>query len=198
MEEQIHLAKDNEESLAKELQSKSNEIIYEKTETEEETINEDETSQLEYIFKIISENLLNITSSNKQIKISPNISPIFNINKPLISIYDYLCRINRYSSFELSTYIVSLIYLDRICKEAKIFLTPYNIHKLLFTSILIAAKYNEDKLYTNSHYAKIAGVSTKELINMENCFLFAIKFKLYIDVKTYQEYSSCLNYNNDD
>jgi len=198
MEEQIHLAKDNEESLAKELQSKSNEIIYEKTETEEETINEDETSQLEYIFKIISENLLNITSSNKQIKISPNISPIFNINKPLISIYDYLCRINRYSSFELSTYIVSLIYLDRICKEAKIFLTPYNIHKLLFTSILIAAKYNEDKLYTNSHYAKIAGVSTKELINMENCFLFSIKFKLYIDVKTYQEYSSCLNYNNDD
>ncbi len=198
MEEQIHLAKDNEESLPKELQSKSNEIIYEKTETEEETINEDETSQLEYIFKIISENLLNITSSNKQIKISPNISPIFNINKPLISIYDYLCRINRYSSFELSTYIVSLIYLDRICKEAKIFLTPYNIHKLLFTSILIAAKYNEDKLYTNSHYAKIAGVSTKELINMENCFLFAIKFKLYIDVKTYQEYSSCLNYNNDD
>jgi len=198
MEEQIHLAKDNEESLPKELQSKSNEIIYEKTETEEETINEDETSQLEYIFKIISENLLNITSSNKQIKISPNISPIFNINKPLISIYDYLCRINRYSSFELSTYIVSLIYLDRICKEAKIFLTPYNIHKLLFTSILIAAKYNEDKLYTNSHYAKIAGVSTKELINMENCFLFSIKFKLYIDVKTYQEYSSCLNYNNDD
>ena len=180
MEEQIHLAKDNEESLTKELQSKSNEIIYEKTETEEETINEDETSQLEYIFKIISENLLNITSSNKQIKISPNISPIFNINKPLISIYDYLCRINRYSSFELSTYIVSLIYLDRICKEAKIFLTPYNIHKLLFTSILIAAKYNEDKLYTNSHYAKIAGVSTKELINMENCFLFAIHFVLHL------------------
>ena len=36
-------------------------------------------------------------------------------------------------------------------------LTPYNIHRILFTRWLVAIKYNEDRIYKMKYYASIAG-----------------------------------------
>ena len=86
---------------------------------------------------------------------------------PNISIYDYLKRIVKYTNVEQSTLIIALIYIDRICQN-NYFINEHNIHKLLFTSILIAIKYNEDDFYKNEYYAQIAGVGVKELFRMES------------------------------
>ena len=110
---------------------------------------------------------------------------------PNISIYDYLKRIVKYTNVEQSTLIISLIYIDRICQN-NYFINEHNIHKLLFTSILIAIKYNEDDFYKNEYYAQIAGVGVKELFRMEEEFLALISFTLYINEKVFELYKKGL------
>ena len=112
---------------------------------------------------------------------------------PKISIKDYLTRIHTYTHIEKNTLILSLIYIDRLCKISKLTLTCYNIHRILFTSILISIKYNEDTFYDNKYYAEIAGVPLKELNNLEYNFVNLIHFLLYVKDETFKNYESYLN-----
>ena len=119
-------------------------------------------------------------------------SPFSAPQVPLISIDAYLERIFSYSKCEESSLVSSLIYLDRISSDGNVLLTPYNIHRILFTSVLVAIKYNEDRIYKMKYYASIAGVSEKELRILESVFLSLVRFNLYINEKEYEKYSNCL------
>ena len=98
---------------------------------------------------------------------------------PGISIIDYLERIQTYSNLEKNTLISSLIFIDRFCELSKTTLTYYNIHRILFASIIIAIKYNEDSFYDNKYYSEIAGVNLKELKMLEYSFTTQVNFNLF-------------------
>ena len=170
----------------------------EQSETEEESFNDSE-KPIEYknLLKEIVDILDTIILSNKKNK-KPykESSPFFSENIPTISLYDYLLRIRKYSGIGNSTFIISLIYIDRICTKKGIILSKYNIHKLLFTSILVAIKYNEDATYEYFYYSQIAGVSVKELSTLENAFLKFIDFELFVHEEVYKRYYTFLFYNN--
>ena len=145
------------------------------------------------LLKEISDTLTSIILNNKKNKNGKkDNSPFVHEHAPKISIFDYLLRIQKYSNIENSTFIIALIYIDRICEKKKIILTKYNIHRILFTSILIATKYNEDIIYDNLFYSKIAGVTIKELLILENYFLNIIDFDLFVSEDIYQKYSEYL------
>ncbi len=147
--------------------------------------------------KEISNILNTIISTNKKEKIKKSTNSPFNHDQvPKISIFDYLLRIKKYSGIENSTLIIALIYIDRICKKKIFLLTKYNIHRILFTSILISIKNNEDIIYNNSYFSKIGGVDMNELIILENHFLKIIDFELYVSGKLYNKYYNYINYNN--
>ena len=148
------------------------------------------------LLKEIADTLASIIFQNKNSKNQVNeISPFQHDNVPKISLFDYLYRIQKYTGIENSTLILALIYIDRICSKKKIILTKYNIHRLLFTSIIIAIKYNEDINYNNLFYSKVAGISVKELIKLEGDFLKIINFELFVQDDLYQKYNDYLNYN---
>ena len=165
----------------------------EQSETEETNTSVDE-NELTELLEEISHTLTAIINKNKNNREYDNKfgEAFFVKTAPPITIYDYLNRIQRYLNIEASTFILSLIYIDRICKEKGIILHKKNIHKILFSSIFISIKYNEDKFYENSFYAKIAGISVKELIKLENVFLKLIDFNLFVSDDIYQKYSSYL------
>lgn len=112
---------------------------------------------------------------------------------PNISIEEYLIRIQTYAKMEKNTLILSLIYIDRLCKIASITLTYYNIHRILFISILISIKYNEDQYYDNKYYAEIAGVKLKELNTLEYNFLNKTKFLLFVNDEKFKKYKLYLD-----
>ena len=145
----------------------------EQSEMEEESFNDSEKPiKYKYLFNEIVDILETIILNNKKNKKShKEKSLFFNENIPTISLYDYLLRIKKYSGSEISTFIISLIYIDRICTKKGIILSKYNIHRLLFTSILVAIKYNEDRIYEFYFYSDIAGLSVKELSTLEKEFL---------------------------
>ena len=63
-----------------------------------------------------------------------------------------------------SCYVIALILLDRLKTANPIYtLTSRNIHKLVFTAILIASKTVDDLSFSQEYYAKVAGLKPKEL-----------------------------------
>ena len=106
---------------------------------------------------------------------------------PTISINKYIERIVKYTNCEENTLILSLIYLDKICLK-NIKLTVYNIHKFVFSSILVSIKFNEDKIYKNDYYAYIAGVSLKELNLMEDNFLQILDYQVFVKKNIFNKY----------
>ena len=110
---------------------------------------------------------------------------------PDITIEDYIIRIINYSECEINTIICALIYIDRLCVKG-IKINQKNIFKILFTSILISIKNNEDLFYNNQFYSQIAGVKTKELIKLEYNFCVLMEFDFFIDGKEFNKYYTAI------
>ena len=152
----------------------------------------------------ISKTLETILEKNKQLSNYKEI--IKNQNKiyfssytiPTISIKEYLIRIQIYSGIENSTLILSLILIDKMCKRSGILLTYFNIHRILFSSLLISIKYNEDSFYNNTFYSQIAGVKPDELQLLEYTFLEYNDFNVFVKDFEYKQYEKYLITNNSD
>lgn len=160
-------------------------------ETEEKEKNVNPSSLLESISSTLSKLIEKTSKKYHNIK-KINLNSIFNCTLvPQISLYDYLSRIVKYTNIEQSTLILSLIYIDRICNK-NFYINEHNIHKLLFASILVSIKYNEDCFYKNNYYSQIAGVSVKELLRMESDFLALIDFTLFVNDDLFEKYKTGL------
>ena len=152
----------------------------------------------------ISKTLETILEKNKQLSNYKEL--IKNQNKmyfssytiPTISIKEYLIRIQIYSGIESSTLILSLILIDKMGKRSGILLTYYNIHRILFSSLLISIKYNEDSFYNNTFYSQIAGVKPDELQLLEYTFLEYNDFNVFVKDFEYKQYEKYLITNNSD
>lgn len=97
-----------------------------------------------------------------------------------ISLKSFIDRIFIYSNIEYTTLFLGLIYLQKFLINSSLFLTEYNVFKLIGISILIANKYNEDKVYCNDYYSKIIGISLEELNLLEGTYLDIINYELYL------------------
>ena len=156
------------------------------------------------IIKSIFKSLTKILDNNKNL---PNYKKILvkqskmcfsSKSLPEISLYEYLIRIQKYSLVEKNTLILALIYIDRLCKIGKILLTNYNIYRILFSALILAIKYNEDKYFDNEYYSQIAGIKMDELKNIEYNFLSLCDFNVFVDEETFEKYSRNLHNLNDD
>lgn len=163
------------------------------------SIKENEEIQNIELINAISNTLTTILEKNKKLK---NYREILKKQSlmyfsaytiPNISIKDYLIRIQNYSLMEKSTLILSLILIDHMCKKSNIVLTPYNIHRILFSSVIISIKYNEDSYYDNNFYAQIAGIKPNELKLLEYKFLELNDFDVYVTDVEYEQYEQYLS-----
>ncbi|XP_027112955.1 cyclin-U2-2 [Coffea arabica] len=108
---------------------------------------------------------------------------------PDMTIQSYLERIFRYTRAGPSVYVVAYVYIDRFCQLYSEFrISPRNVHRLLITTILVASKYVEDMNYRNSYFARVGGLTTKEINKLELEFLFLMGFKLHVNVSVFESY----------
>ena len=142
------------------------------------------------LMQLISENM---QKDNYKEKLNKQKKQIFTSKIiPKISVSDYLLRITKYANVSDEILIIALIYLDKLCKKNKIMLNSYNVHRLLFISILISIKMNSDKIYKNIYYSKISGINPKDLCLMEYEFIYLSGFMLNIKKEIYEKYKSFL------
>ena len=163
----------------------------------EQSETEEESSKKIIIHKALLKEIDNtLTQIISEKKNSKNQNDIFSHGRvPKIPLFDYLLRIQKYTRIDNSTIIMALIYIDRVCIRKGLTLTNYNIHRLLFTSILISIKFNEDIIYDNLLYSKIGGVPVAELNKLEHEFLKMIGFSLFVSEEVYKKYYTYLHIN---
>lgn len=107
---------------------------------------------------------------------------------PGIGILHYLERIHKYASCSKECFILALIYIDRLIQRNNFLLTELNVHRVVITAILLAAKFFDDAYYNNAYYAKVGGVLVSEMNGLEVDFLFRINFSLHVTPEVFDKY----------
>lgn len=144
----------------------------------------------EIVKESASLDLLTEAEEEQQTTTSTLIQDFLSKKPPQISINKYLKRFMKYSKPEPSTLIISLIYIDKICENSNLQLTMFNIHRLVFACLIVAIKYNEDDYYSNEYYAKVGGITLKELNLLEYNILILLDFNVFIDDLVYESYEN--------
>jgi len=111
------------------------------------------------------------------------------LRPPAIELADYLNRIAKYACCSGECFVLALVYIDRIIQSNPTFVVnSLNIHRLLVTSVMLAAKFFDDQYFNNSYYAKVGGVPPVEVNSLEVEFLFMMNFTLFVTTDTYKQY----------
>ncbi|KAF9097480.1 hypothetical protein BGX23_008754 [Mortierella sp. AD031] len=139
---------------------------------------------------MIADMLCRLTAHNDQIPLtSANLTRFHSRAPPQISVYDYLRRIVKYTSLERACLLVILIYIDRVCEKVRTFtISSLTVHRFIIASVTLAAKAVCDSYCTNSHYAKVGGLSTQELNSLEVEFLGLIEWRVAVEGSMLQRY----------
>ena len=93
-----------------------------------------------------------------------------------ISISNYIKRILKYTKIDESTLIISFIYFDKFFYLTQFNINDNNIHRILFSAVLVAIKYNEDHLKNFKFYSCLSGCDEIELKNIELQFIQLMNF----------------------
>ncbi|KAF4655900.1 mitochondrial peripheral inner membrane protein, partial [Perkinsus chesapeaki] len=110
---------------------------------------------------------------------------------PYISVWSYLERLSKYFHCSSECFVLALVYLDRAVKataatSTPLYVTSYNVHRLILTSLVLAVKFNDDFYYSNKRYAEVGCLtSTVELNRLEAAMLKLIDFSLYVGPDEY-------------
>jgi hypothetical protein len=112
---------------------------------------------------------------------------------PTVSVRQYIERIVTFAPCTAESFVVCLVYLERFAqKQGSLFVNPRTIHRLFLTSLLLAAKYCDDVFFNNKCYARIGGISCKEMNALEIEFLFRTKFECNVSPAKFNQFSYIL------
>lgn len=108
---------------------------------------------------------------------------------PGISISDYLRRIVKYASIEKAVLILLLILIDRVCELNKTFtVSSLTSHRFIISAITAGSKSLSDIYCTNTHFAKVGGITLQEINLLELEFCTIISWRLAANHTLLQSY----------
>ncbi|PXF45232.1 Cyclin-P3-1 [Gracilariopsis chorda] len=98
----------------------------------------------------------------------------------------YVTRLVQYSNTSPSAFILALIYLEKVKSVApQLALTDMNLHRLVSTALVLAIKYLDDQVFSNAYYARVAGVTTAEINQLELSMLTLLNWQLSVSTSTF-------------
>ena len=138
------------------------------------------------IINSISLSLNELIKRNKSQKIKQDIFYLGFL--PPITLRNYINHLMQQTNMEISTLIISIIYIDRFCSKNKYYLNKNNIFRILLSSCLLSLKFNEDKMIKFKDYSEIAAVSVEDLKNLEFSMYLKLHFSLTVKYELYKSY----------
>jgi len=145
---------------------------------------------IDHLMYMIADMLGRLIDHNDRIPLTPaNLTRFHSRAPPAITVSDYLRRIVRYTSIEKACLLILLIYIDRVCERHKTFtITSLTVHRFIIAAVTASSKALCDSYCTNSHYARVGGISIQELNTLELEFMFLIDWQLICSGETLQQY----------
>ncbi|KAE8231544.1 hypothetical protein CF326_g3434 [Tilletia indica] len=153
-----------------------------------------EDSKAEDVVVLVADMLSRLVAHNDKLPLHPSSLTRFHSRAtPGISVASYLRRIVRYTNLEKVCTLILLVYIDRVCERMPGFtICGLTVHRFVCAAIVCASKALCDAFSTNSHYAKVGGISLIELNMLEKEFLENIDWTLTCDGAMLQHYYSSL------
>jgi len=131
--------------------------------------------------------------NDKYIMTNTTVTRFHALRAPEITTKFYIKRIAKYSSCSEESFVLALIYIDRlISKNGNFLVNSLNVHRLIITSIMLAVKFFDDQYLNNAYFGEVGGVSCKEMNLLEIEFLFMINFELYVESDLFHKYQERL------
>ena len=152
---------------------------------------------IEEIISFISSYLSSIIQNNKLMKKKQSKGkdePLYSKTIPVLSLYNYLIRIIKYTEAENNTLIAAFIYILKLVEKEKFILGINNIYILLLSSVVLAKKVLEDINNNNSYYCQIGGISPEKLNLAEYSLFTRLNFELNLKKEEIDEvYKNIIN-----
>lgn len=88
-----------------------------------------------------------------------------------------------------SAFIVALVLLDRFTvKQPQLRLSQLNVHRLLITALMVAAKMTDDRAARPRFFARVGGMpSVQEIVHLEESFLSLVRYEVFVSPQEYCE-----------
>lgn len=153
-----------------------------------------DADQQQCLVPIVAKLLRQMVDANDKAELSNDHITVFHAQKaPAVSVIDYAERIAKYSSCSYCCFVVGVIYIDRFIQQQRQMKKDFhvhslNVHRILLSSVMVAAKFLDDFYYSNEFWAKIGGVPNNELNTLELEFLFMTNFDLHVSRSVYDSY----------
>jgi hypothetical protein len=98
---------------------------------------------------------------------------------PGISVADYLQRLATHATLSPPLLLSMVHYIDRLCALYDRFtISSLTVHRFLITSATVASKGLSDLFWTNKTYARVGGITPKELKILELEFLTRMEWRI--------------------
>lgn len=111
------------------------------------------------------------------------------VRPPAMTIAAYLARIHKFFGACDECYVIGLLYIDRLIKlHPRFCVSPLSGHRLLLMGMTMAAKFHEDRFYSNAFYAKVGGLTLKEFNMLEARFVALLDWKFHVRPEEYALY----------
>lgn len=103
--------------------------------------------------------------------------------------HDYMQRLTHHATLPSPVLLAMVNYIDKLCSAFPIFtINSLTVHRFLIAAATVAAKGLCDVFWTNSLYAKVGGVSKKELALLELELLIKAEWRIVPDTAKLEEY----------
>ncbi|KAL8972393.1 MAG: hypothetical protein Q9183_000580 [Haloplaca sp. 2 TL-2023] len=139
-----------------------------------------ETCDTADLVVLISNMLMELVRFNDDIPLKDGRLTRFHSRAPPgISVKDYLQRMTTHATLSPPILLSMVYYIDRLCALYPAFtISSLTVHRFLITSATVASKGLSDSFWTNNLYARVGGVSLKELALLELEFLWRVEWRI--------------------
>ena len=139
-----------------------------------------ETCDVKHLVVLISNMLMELIRFNDDIPLKDGRLTRFHSRAPPgISVQDYLQRLATHATLSPPILLSMVYYIDRLCALYPAFtISSLTVHRFLITSATVASKGLRDSFWTNNTYARVGGVSLKELALLELEFLWRVEWRI--------------------
>lgn len=117
----------------------------------------------------------------------------FSQNRQPFNLDFYMSRLVRYCNCSSAAFIVMLAFIDRVQEQCKsLRLCDMNCHRVVLTALVLAVKYTDDEVFSNSHYACVGGIDAREMNQLERKMLDVLNWDLYLSPELFKLYDNGL------
>ncbi|KAH4291034.1 hypothetical protein HBH64_124130 [Parastagonospora nodorum] len=139
-----------------------------------------ETCDVKELGVLISDMLMELVRINDEQPLRDGTLTRFHSRAPPgISVRDYLSRLIVHATLSPPILLSMVFYVDKLCAMYPSFtISSLTVHRFLITAATVAAKGLSDSFWTNSLYARVGGVSVRELALLELEFLRRLDWRI--------------------